>query len=128
METKKENRQCFGELQFENFPERTDIQVSKSPTTAKGDKIRVIATTGQNAVLIAIGRRDGDTVTVIGEPEVLTAPLLGEIWDVLKSLAAIGVDLLTRKGGCTPVTTSTVEVDKDGHVTKITVTTTCVPN
>jgi len=114
------------ELQFEDFPEQADIKVSKVLTTSKGDKIRVIVTTGESVVLTATGQRDGDTVTVIGDPELVATALLGEIWDAVKGVAGKALDLLTK--GCSPMTVTQVNVGPDGKVTSITTTTTCVPN
>ncbi len=114
------------ELQFEEFPERADIKVSKALTTSKGDKIRAIVTTGRSVMLTAIGKHDGDTVTVTGSPDLVTTELLGDIWDGIKGLVGKAIDLITK--GCNMETNTTVNVGPDGKVTSISTTTKCVPN
>lgn len=76
------------ELHFEEFPERADIKVSKALTTSKGDKIGVVVTTGRSVILAAVGKHDGDTVTVIGSPDVGATELLGEISDGVKGVVS----------------------------------------
>lgn len=120
------NKSGGNELQFEEFPERADIKVSKTLTTPKGDKIRAIVTTGRSIMLTGIGKHDGDIVTVIGNPEVVPTELLGEIWDGIKSVVGAIIKVISQ--GCTPTQTTTVNVGPDGKVTGITTTNTCVPN
>jgi hypothetical protein len=114
-------------LEFEAFPGRADIQVSKVLTTAGGDKIRAIFTTDNSVMLAAVGDPNGDTVIVTGELPTDQVNFLGRIWDIVKKRAA--EELLGGGGGqnCTTTTSTTVTVD-DGKVVTMTMTTTkCGP-
>jgi hypothetical protein len=120
-------------LEFEAFPGRSDIQISKILTTAKGDEIRAVVTSGSSVVLTAVGRPNGDTVIVTGEPGSISTDsvIFKGFWDeVSKIIGEIVGGLLggDGKGGsqkCT--TTTTVQVGSGGKVESITTTTTCSP-
>jgi hypothetical protein len=109
-------------LQFEEFPARSDIRVSKVLTTPGGDKIRAVITTGRSTILTSAGEPNGDSVIIVGDPGEL-AFSLGDIWDRLKELALKKAGSVLGGGGgqCTSTTTMTVEVGK----TTVTTTTMC---
>lgn len=105
-------------LEFQRLPGEEDIRVSNVVAISEEEKIRAISTAGRSIVLAAVGRPDGDTVTVIGTGP-FTVFFLKELWD--KAKAAAGV----LKGGQTCTTTTTVNIGSDGKVTGFTVTTVC---
>jgi hypothetical protein len=128
------NRYEEGALEFEEFPGQAEIRVSKVLTTAGGDKIRAIVTTGNSVVLTAVGDPNGDTVIVTGElptDEVIYKLTWGS---VVKGLGEfIGGILGGDSGGsggaggggqkCT--TTTVTHFGKGGVIDSITTTTTC---
>ena len=121
MELRKQNG---GGLEYEQFPGQVDIKVSKIQTTPEDDKIRAIVTTGNSLVFAGVGRENGDTLIVNGDP----APDLvvyGRIWDAIKRVGkAIGGLFHSSGQKCT--TTTVITHGKDGSTT-VTVSMTCSP-
>ena len=72
---------------------------------------------------------DGDRLTVVvstgGRAEKSVGEILGALWDTILEIAGALKKLL---GSCTPQTTTQVNLDKNGNVTSVVVTTTCVPD
>jgi hypothetical protein len=113
-------------LEFEDFPGRSDIRVSKVLTTEEGDKIRAIVTTGNSVILAAIGEPNGDTVIVTGE--LPTDPVIyNRVWDFVKRVGKAIGGLFSGGGGQKCTTTTKVELDKNGSIKSITTTTVCSP-
>lgn len=114
-------------LEFESVPARSDVRLSKKFKTADGDQIRMVETVGGNAILMGIGEETGplDSVVVTGNSEAISQAkkgFWGKIWGKIKSFVKSIFDATDRKE-CT--TTTTVEIDGEGKVTKITTTTNC---
>jgi hypothetical protein len=122
-------------LEFEGFPARSDIQISKILTTASGDEIRAIVTSDHSVTLTAVGRPNGNSVIVIGEPGSMPTDsvVYKGFWDIFRGIAAkIAGEVLNGGNGggteCETTTTSTVKTGPNGNVETVTTTTTkCRP-
>ena len=117
-------------MEFETFPGRADIQVSKILTTEAGDEVRAVVTTGGAVVLTRVGKPTDDILIVNGlDPgDEGGGAIVYLSWlDFLKPFT----DELAKKvmggGGqkCTSVTTTVV--DAKAGTTTTTTTMTCVP-
>ena len=114
------------ELEFEEFPGRAEIQISKVLITPEGDKIRAIVTTGNSVMLTALGDSSGDTVIVTGELPT-DQVVYFSVWGTIKKIGSFIGGLLGGGGGQKCTTTTTVTLDANGKVKSITTTTVCSP-
>ena len=122
-------------LEFESFPGRADIQISKTVTTPGGDEIRAVLTTGGKVVLTAVGRPSSDVIIVddFGSEDG-SAVVYNKLWDTLrpiaeevgKSIAGLVGGLIGGDGGgknCE--STTTVEADAKTGKTTVTMKMVC---
>lgn len=118
-------------LDFEDFPGRSDIQISRIFETARGDKLRAIVTTGERIILTRVAAPSGNTVILTGdvEPSETDTVVYSRVWDSIAGIVGEIAKGLIKSGGDGMICTSETIVETDAKTGKTTVTikTVCKP-
>lgn len=116
-----------GHIEFENLPSLGAMKISKIMTSEGGIRYRVVAS--GRTLVIAPAQNPGNTITVVGDgldtASNILGGLLGKITDGVAG-AIGGLVKVINELGCTPTANTTIEFDKDGKVSEVTTSASCL--